>query len=157
MKRAQLKNVLLLVCVVSLFLSGCHSAPKLESETRNVSISINATRAKIFEVATLAFIKGGFTISVANESIGLITTDYKRVDVGFKEAFHLALSDEKGDPEVQFGTTITETGSGSILTMVVKGRTWSRKKGYQPYVFNDEFMNSVRIIGEQIKAQAEAK
>jgi len=155
MRRIQLRNLFLLASVALLIMASCH--PKvIIDEPKNVTIAINAPKAKVFEAATLTFIKGGFTISVANETVGLLTTDFKRVDVGFTEAYHLAMVEESGDPEVQFGTSIVETGGRSALTMVAKGRVWS-KKGYRPYVFRDEFMNSVRTIGEQIKAQAEAK
>ena len=64
---------------------------------------------------------------------------------------------DQGNPEVQFGTSIVENGGKSILTMVAKGRTWSKKRGYQPYLFKEDFMNSIRNIGEDIKRQAEAK
>lgn len=136
-------------------MASCHPNVVI-SEPKNVSIGINAPKAKVFEAATLIFIKGGFTISVANESVGLITTDFQTVSVGFLEAYHLALSDESGNPEIQFSTTVQESGGQSVLTMVAKGRVWS-KKGYRPYTFKDEFMNNVRAIAEQIKAQAEGK
>ena len=157
MKNAQFRTMFLLFCVALLVFPNCGGGPKIETEVKNVTVSIDAPKAKVFEVATLTFIKGGFTISVANETVGLITTDFKLVDVGFGEAFHLALSEEKGNPEVQFGTSIVENGGKSILTMVAKGRTWSKKRGYQPYLFKEDFMNSIRNIGEDIKRQAEAK
>jgi hypothetical protein len=158
MKRtAYVGNIFVLVCIALLIMSACHNAPKIQTEVKNITVDINAPKAKVFEIATLTFIKGGFTISVANEGAGLITTDFKVVDVGFREAYHLAMVEESGNPQIQFGTSIIQTGNTSVLTMVAKGLIWKKKRGYVPYVFSDEFMNSVRAIGEQIKAQAEAK
>ncbi len=157
MKKNHLVSLFALALVALLTAYGCHSAPKIQTEVKNVTIEINAPKAKVFEITSLNFIKGGFTISVANESAGLITTDFKIVDVGFREAYHLAMTEEAGDPQIQFGTSIIQTGNKSVLTMVAKGLVWKKKRGYVPYVFSDEFMSNVRIIGEQIKAQAEAK
>ena len=160
MKRGRLWDVFFLVVFVSLIGIACRSKVMLD-EPKNVAVSIQAPRARVFEAATLTFIKGGFTILVANESVGLITTDFRGVLVGLKEALHLDLrqNDFGGgiDPQVQFATNIIETGGQSVLTIVAKGRVWNKKRGYVPYIFKDEFMNNVRAIAEQIKTQAEAK
>jgi len=153
MGKIQPKNPFLLGSMALLIMASCHS--KVETEVKNVTVSINAPKAKVFETATLVFIKGGFTISVANESAGLLTTDYQAVTVGLQEAFHLDMIDEAEALEMQMGTSIIENGGQSTLTMVAKGRIW-KKKRWQPYVFSDEFMNNIRKIGEQIKTQAEA-
>ena len=156
MRRIQHRNLFFLAFAALLILAGCRSKVIID-EPKTINVSINAPKAKVFEAATLTFIKGGFTILVANDAVGLLTTEFKRVDVGFQEAFHLALAEEISDnPEVQFSTNIIESGGRSVLTMVAKGRVWT-KKGYQYYIFKEEFMNAVRAIGEQIKVQAEAK
>ncbi len=149
------KNPFLLAFIALLIMASCHS--KVETEVKNVTVSINAPKNKVFEAANLTFLKGGFTILVANEGAGLLTTDFQPVTLSFQDAIHADLVEEAEDNvELQFGTSIIGNEGQSTLTIVAKGRVW-KKKRYQTYMFSDEFMNSVRAIAEQIKAQAEAK
>lgn len=155
MKRIRSKNLFWVACAALLLLASCGA--KVEPEVRSITILINAPKAKVFEASSLIFIKGGFTISVANEGAGLLTTDFQTVTAGLREAFRLypEKKAEEEQVEIQLGTSIIENGGRSTLTMVAKGRIW-KKKRWQTYVFSDSFMDSVRNIGEQIKIQAES-
>lgn len=157
MKRSRIRVVYLLACAVLLIVPGCHKTPKIRPSVKNVTIEIWAPKAKVFEATSIVFIKRGFTISVANDSVGLLTTEFKTVDQGFQDALFMDVMFGKRKPQVQFATNIIENEGVSTLTIVAKGRTYHRKRGYEDYIFGDGFMNGVRKIGEEIKVTAEGK
>jgi len=157
MKRTQLRNVFLLACVVLLIVPSCHKGPKITPEVKNAIINISAPKARVFEATSIALISRGFVIITANDSLGLLTTEFKKAEESFKESFLQGVFGEKQHPEVQFVTSIIEKAGNSTLTIMAKGRIIYKKRYYADYIFSDEFMNLVRKIGEEIKAQSEIK
>ena len=156
MKRIQAVGILLLICVVILFVPSCRKTVELQPQANNVVIEINAPKLKIFEFTSVAFVKRGFAIISANETLGLLTTEFKRIDESVQDRLLLSfLGQEK--PEVQFITSISGKDDVYNLIILAKGRTYNKKRGYEDIVLSDKFMNIVRIIGEEIKLAAEEK
>jgi len=157
MTRIQLRRVSLLACILLLTALSCHKGAKIIPDVKKVAINISATRARVFEETSIALVQRGFVIFTANDSLGLITTEFKKAEESFKESFLQGVFGKKQHPEVQFVTNIIEKAGVSTLTIVAKGRIIYKKTYYVDYIFSDEFMNMVRQIGEEIKAQAEQK
>jgi hypothetical protein len=149
--------MLLLVCVALFLIPGCHKTPKIQPSVKNVTIEVWAPKAKVFEAASFILIKRGFIINVANDNLGLLTTEFRSVDQGLQERIFINAMFGTSKPEVQFSTSIIEKEGVSTLTIVAKGRTFHKKRGYYDYIFGDDFMNGVRRIGEEIKFEAEGK
>ena len=157
MNGSRFRVICLLTCVVLLLVPGCHKTPKIQPSVKNVTIEVWAPKAKVFEAASIVLIKRGFIISVANDNLGLLTTEFRSVDQGLQDRRFMNAMFGTAKPEVQFSTNIIEREGVSTLTIVAKGRTYHKKRGYYDYVFGDGFMNGVRIIGEEIKMTAEEK
>ena len=151
------RSACLLACMAFLLMPGCHKTPKIQPSVKNVTIEVWAPKPKVFEAASVVLIKRGFIISVANDNLGLLTTEFRSVDQGLQERIFMNVMFGSSKPEVQFSTNIVERESVSTLTIVAKGRTFHKKRGYYDYIFGDDFMNGVRRIGEEIKVMAEEK
>jgi len=151
-------NVICLMVFAALFIiPGYHKTPKIQPNVKNITIEVWTPKAKVFEAASVVLIKRSFIISMANDNLGLLTTDFRSVDQGFQDRLFMNVMFGQTKPEVQFSTDILEREGVSTLTIVAKGRVFHKKRGYYDYVFGDDFMNGVRRIGEEIKVMAEEK
>ena len=157
MKRRQFMKTAVLSLIVFFVVPSCHKGPKIRPDVKNVTVSVSAPRTRVFEETSIALVSRGFIIITANDSLGLLTTEFKKVEEGFKQSFIQGVFGSKQHPEVQFVTNITEKNGVSTLTITAKGRIIYKKRFYIDYMFSDEFMNVVRQLGEEIKAAAEVK
>jgi hypothetical protein len=157
MKEKLFRNVLVMVFTTLLLTPCCHKGAKIQPDVKNVAINISAPRLKVFQETSYALVRRGFVIVQANDSLGLITTEFKKAEESFGQSALAGIFSSKQNPEVQFVTNIMEKNGASILTITAKGRIIYKKRFYVDYIFSDEFMNVVRQIAEEIKAAAEAK
>jgi hypothetical protein len=157
MKRDWSVKLIGLSLLVLLVVPGCHKGPKIRPDVKNVTVNITAPRTRVFQETSIALVGRGFVIITANDSLGLLTTEFKKVEEGFRQTLVQGIFGNKQHPEVQFITNITEKNGISTLTLTAKGRIIYKKRFYIDYMFTDEFMNVVRQLGEEIKASAEAK